>query len=84
MADQETKQLPYVEETVLKKRKNNEEWAIKRRERIEAQKQKNKDISKSAIKRPEQFVQEFREKVSIFIPGLWIVSRILLMPWELN
>lgn len=62
MADQETKQLPYVEETVLKKRKNNEEWAIKRRERIEAQKKKNKDISKSLTKRPEQFVREFREK----------------------
>lgn len=62
MADGEGKPLAYVEETVLKKRKNNEEWAIKRRERVAAQKKTNLERSKSAIKRPEQFVQEYRGK----------------------
>ena len=65
MADEEPKPLAYVQETVLKKRKNNEEWAVKRREKIEAQKKRNKDSAKAAIKRPEQFVQEYRDKVTM-------------------
>ncbi|KAJ6818905.1 60S ribosomal protein L7-1-like [Iris pallida] len=60
--DAEAQPLAYVQETVLKKRKNNDEWAIKRRERVEARKQRNKDDLKHAIKKPEQFVQEYRDK----------------------
>ncbi|ONK72395.1 uncharacterized protein A4U43_C04F18980 [Asparagus officinalis] len=67
MADEGQKRLDYVEETVLKKRKNNDQWAIKRREQIESRKQRNKDITKSAIKRPEQFVQEYRLKELDFV-----------------
>lgn len=67
MADEEHQPLNYVHETVLKKRKNNDEWALKRRERLDAQKQKTKDKKKAAIKRPEQFVKEFRDKELDFI-----------------
>lgn len=67
MADGDAQPLAYIDETVLKKRKNNEEWAIKRRERIATQKKANKDRAKSAIKRPEQFVQEYRDKELDFV-----------------
>lgn len=62
MADEEQKPLAFVHETVLKKRKTNEEWAIKRRERLDARKQRSKESLKLAIKRPEQFVKEYRGK----------------------
>ncbi|XP_072973295.1 large ribosomal subunit protein uL30y-like [Typha angustifolia] len=62
MEDEETKPLPYVRETVLKKRKTNEDWAVKRRERLGARKNRGKENSKFAIKRPEEFVKEYRDK----------------------
>ncbi|KAJ0972249.1 hypothetical protein J5N97_020208 [Dioscorea zingiberensis] len=54
--------LNYVHETVLKKRKNNEEWAVKRRAQLAARKHRNEESLKLAIKRPEQFVKEYRGK----------------------
>lgn len=63
MAEEEPNQLNYVVETVLKKRKEKEDWAIKRRERLDAKK-KRKGEYKSTIKRPEQFIKEYRDKVS--------------------
>ncbi|XP_008781851.2 60S ribosomal protein L7-2-like [Phoenix dactylifera] len=62
MAEEEPQPLTYVHETVLKKRKNNEEWAIKRREQLEARKKRNKRDLKFAIKRPEEFVKEYCDK----------------------
>lgn len=64
MADDEPQPLNYVQETVLKKRKNNEEWVIKKRERL-AERKKSKESLKPAIKRPEEFVKEYRDKVSL-------------------
>lgn len=66
MADEEPQPLTYVHETVLKKRKNNEEWAVKRRQRLGARKQQKREDLKLAIKRPEEFVKEYRDKVSHF------------------
>jgi large subunit ribosomal protein L7e len=43
-------QLPYVE-TVLKKRKQNEDWAVKNRERKAAKMQRGEYERKGAIKR---------------------------------
>lgn len=63
MAEEEQNQLNYVVETVLKKRKAKEDWFIKRRERLDAKK-KRKEEHRSAIKRPEQFVKEYRDKVA--------------------
>lgn len=70
MAEEEPQLLAYVHETVLKKRKNNEEWAIKRREQLEARKKRNKENLKLTIKRPEEFVKEYRAKVSL-LHQLW-------------
>ncbi|KAM0900470.1 hypothetical protein ACQ4PT_020605 [Festuca glaucescens] len=63
MAEEEgTQQLDFVRETVLKKRKVNEDWAIKNRERKAAKRQRRRNDAKGAIKRPEDFVREFRNK----------------------
>ncbi|KAJ8624097.1 hypothetical protein MRB53_032627 [Persea americana] len=62
MADEEPKPLTYIPETVLKKRKSNEEWAIKKRERLEARRQSFKEDRKLIFKRAEQFIKEFRDK----------------------
>ncbi|KAF0909769.1 hypothetical protein E2562_000095 [Oryza meyeriana var. granulata] len=67
MAEEGTQQLPYVRETVLKKRKVNEDWAIKNRERKAAKRQRRRDDGKGAIKRPEDFVREFRNKELDFV-----------------
>lgn len=68
MAEEEgTQQLPFVRETVLKKRKDNEEWATKNRERKAAKRQRRRHDAKGAIKRPEDFVKEFRNKELDFL-----------------
>lgn len=67
MAEEGTQQLPFVRETVLKKRKDNEEWATKNRERKAAKRQRRRHDAKGAIKRPEDFVKEFRNKELDFL-----------------
>ncbi|XP_077222419.1 large ribosomal subunit protein uL30y-like [Tasmannia lanceolata] len=67
MADEEPKPLTYIPETLLKKRKNNEEWAIKRRERLDAQKIRSKENRKLIFKRAEQYIKEYRDKELDFI-----------------
>lgn len=42
MAEEKSQPLAYVHETVLKKGKNNEEWAVKRREQLEARKKRQR------------------------------------------
>ncbi|KAL5980347.1 hypothetical protein ACLOJK_028255 [Asimina triloba] len=54
--------LNYVPETVLKKRKSNEEWAVKKREKLEGRKQQSIEGRKFIFKRAEQFIKEFRNK----------------------
>ena len=71
MAEEESQPLAYVHETVLKRRKNNEEWAIKRREQLDARKKRKKEDLKLAIRRPEEFVKEYRDKVRILLTFLW-------------
>ncbi|KAG9152404.1 hypothetical protein Leryth_015808 [Lithospermum erythrorhizon] len=53
-------QMNYIDEVVLKKRRNNDQWAITRRQRLEQKIQKKK--SGFVIKKPEQFIREFRDK----------------------
>ncbi|XP_057970206.1 large ribosomal subunit protein uL30y-like [Malania oleifera] len=62
MADEEAKPLTYIPEIVLKKRKSNEEWALRRREQLEQRRWKAKEDRKFAFKRAEQFVDEYRKK----------------------
>jgi large subunit ribosomal protein L7e len=68
MAEEGTMQaLPYVKETVLKKRKQNEDWAVRNRERKAAKRQRRVNERKGTIKRPEEFVTEFRNKERDFL-----------------
>ncbi|KZV43087.1 hypothetical protein F511_04479 [Dorcoceras hygrometricum] len=56
--------LNYIPEVVLKKRKNNEESAIRRKLQLQ-ERVKRRKSEKFAIKKPEQFIREFRDKVKI-------------------
>ncbi|KAK2970273.1 hypothetical protein RJ640_021348, partial [Escallonia rubra] len=62
MADEEPKPLTYVPEVILKKRKNNEDWAIRRKLQLEQRVKKSKGDN-FVIKKPEQFIREYRDKV---------------------
>lgn len=53
--------LNYIPEVVLKKRKNNEQWAIRRKLQQE-EKAKRQKPSNFIIKKPEQFIREYRDK----------------------
>lgn len=55
-------QLGFVKESVLKKRKENVDWAVRNRERKAAKRQRIRDGNKVAVRRPEEFVAEFRAK----------------------
>lgn len=72
MAEEEPKQLNYIPEVILKKRKNNEEWAIRRKQQLE-QRVKRLKADNFVIKKPEQFIREFRDKVIISF-NLWILG----------
>ncbi|KAF0895890.1 hypothetical protein E2562_017536 [Oryza meyeriana var. granulata] len=56
MAEEGTQQLPYVRETVLKKRKVNKDWAVKNRERKAAKRQQRRRRDDGGIKRPEDYL----------------------------
>nr|GEW99167.1 ribosomal protein L30/L7 family protein [Tanacetum cinerariifolium] len=61
MAEEEPKPLNFVNEIVLKKRKNNEDWANRRKEQLEQRVKKSKSDN-FVIKKPEQFIREYRDK----------------------
>lgn len=61
MAEEEPKSLTYIDEVVLKKRKSNEDWAIRRKQQLEERVKKSKGDN-FVIKKPEQFVREYRDK----------------------
>ncbi|XP_074576592.1 large ribosomal subunit protein uL30y-like [Curcuma longa] len=64
---EEPQPLNYVHETVLKKRKTSEDWAIKRRELLAEKKRSKQERFKRPIKRPEEFVKEYRDKELDFV-----------------
>ncbi|KAK6120466.1 hypothetical protein DH2020_045803 [Rehmannia glutinosa] len=53
--------LNYIPEVVLKKRKNNEEWAIRRKLQLQERVKRHKSDN-FLIKKPEQFIREYRDK----------------------
>lgn len=58
-----TQKLNHIPEIVLKKRRSTEEWAARRRTQLaEKTNLKKKRADQTFIKKPEQFVQEYREK----------------------
>ncbi|XP_021740681.1 60S ribosomal protein L7-1-like [Chenopodium quinoa] len=62
MAEKEEQALNYIEETVLKKRKHSEDWAIRRRQQLLERQWKIKQDKKLAFKKPEDFIKEYRSK----------------------
>jgi large subunit ribosomal protein L7e len=60
-------ELAFVKETVLKKRKENADWALRNRERKAAKRQRIRAENKAIVKRPEDFVAAFRNKERDFL-----------------
>jgi len=60
-------QLAFVEESKLKKRKENVDWAVRNRERKAAKRERIRDEHKVIVKRPEDFVTAFRNKERDFL-----------------
>ncbi|XP_052173865.1 60S ribosomal protein L7-1-like [Diospyros lotus] len=58
---EEPKPLNYIPEVILKKRRNNEEWAIRRKQQLEQRVRKSKRDN-FVIKKPEQFIREYRDR----------------------
>ncbi|GFQ03583.1 mRNA-decapping enzyme subunit 2 [Phtheirospermum japonicum] len=54
--------LNYIPEVVLKKRKANDSWAIERKLQLQERLKRRKPNS-SFIKKPEQFIREYRDKM---------------------
>ncbi|KAL2539368.1 60S ribosomal protein L7-1 [Abeliophyllum distichum] len=59
--EEESKPLNYIPEVVLKKRRNNEEWAIRRKLQLEERVKRLKSDN-FIIKKPQQFIREYRDK----------------------
>ena len=72
MAEEEPKPLNYIPEVILKKRKSNEEWAIRRKQQLEQRVRKSKGDN-FVIKKPEQFIREHRDRVITLIVSLFVV-----------
>ncbi|GKV00303.1 hypothetical protein SLEP1_g13017 [Rubroshorea leprosula] len=51
-----------VPESVLKKRKRNEEWELAKKQKLEAVKKSNAEKRKLIFKRAEQYAKEYKEK----------------------
>uniref|UniRef100_A0A0D6QZT5 Ribosomal protein L30 ferredoxin-like fold domain-containing protein n=1 Tax=Araucaria cunninghamii TaxID=56994 RepID=A0A0D6QZT5_ARACU len=62
MAEEEVKAISVVPESVLKKRKRNEEWEKNKKEQIAAAKAKNAQNRKLIFKRAEQYIKEYRDQ----------------------
>lgn len=92
MAEEEAQQpLAFVAETVLKKRKSTEALALTRKAQLEFGKsgQKNKKSKVEDIKRPEEFIKQYRDQVNFnfyyfilfvsFVSIVGLVIRLLMM-----
>lgn len=63
--------LHTVPETLLKKRKRDEQWALARKEQLQEAKVRNAKNRKVIFKRAEQYIKEYRQQVSA--PGAVVV-----------
>ncbi|XP_054814329.1 60S ribosomal protein L7-1 [Prosopis cineraria] len=84
MAEEEPKPLNYIPETILKKRKSSEALALRKRDQLQQKKFQTKN-SKDYVKKPEDFIIEYRNKELDLVRMKRRVKRIkkqpeLLMP----
>ncbi|KAF2305282.1 hypothetical protein GH714_003462 [Hevea brasiliensis] len=59
---EETKAEAIIPESVLKKRKRSEEWALLKNQELKAKKEKNAENRKIIFKRAEKYSKEYREQ----------------------
>ncbi|GAB2253726.1 hypothetical protein Droror1_Dr00021535 [Drosera rotundifolia] len=84
MGDEVQAPLPYIQETVLKKRKSSEEWAIRRRQQLEDRKWKIKANKQLTFKRAEQYIKEFRGKELDLVRMKYRARKFRAVPGKLN
>ncbi|XP_048436046.1 60S ribosomal protein L7-1-like isoform X2 [Pyrus x bretschneideri] len=60
MTEETAQQLTYIPEVILKRRKTNEELALRRKEQLEQRKFKSQQNKQEYIKKPEAFIKEYR------------------------
>ncbi|XXG58096.1 hypothetical protein AAC387_Pa04g0491 [Persea americana] len=59
---EEVKGVAVIPESVLKKRKRSEEWALAKKQEIEAKKKKNKETRKLIFNRAKQYAEKYKEQ----------------------
>lgn len=64
MAESQAKVGPMVPESVLKKQKRSEEWALKKKEELVALKKKNSENRKLIFNKAKQYTKEYEEQVT--------------------
>uniref|UniRef100_A0A5B6YG56 Putative 60S ribosomal protein L7-2 n=1 Tax=Davidia involucrata TaxID=16924 RepID=A0A5B6YG56_DAVIN len=62
MGEEEVKGSAVVPESVLKKQKRNEEWALAKKQELEAAKKKNAENRKLIFNRAKQYAKEYEEQ----------------------
>lgn len=62
---EEVKGGPVIPESVLKKRKREEEWALAKKQELEASKKKNAENRKLIYNRAKLYAKEYDEQVLI-------------------
>ncbi|KAF8400237.1 hypothetical protein HHK36_013534 [Tetracentron sinense] len=62
MGEEEVKGGPVIPESVLKKRKRSEEWALAKKQELEATKKKNGENRKLIFCRAKQYAKEYEEQ----------------------
>ena len=65
MVKKAEKKAPTVPESVLKRRKRDEDWAAKKAATATDAKKKARDSRKDIFKRAESYVKEYRDQVSM-------------------
>ncbi|XP_074286344.1 large ribosomal subunit protein uL30y-like [Silene latifolia] len=66
MVEEATKAV-IVPESVLKKQKREEEWALAKKQEVEAQKKKNRENRKLLFKKAQQYAKEYQEEEKLAI-----------------
>lgn len=63
MGEEEAKGGQVIPESVLKKQKRNEEWALAKKQGVEATKKKNSENRKLIYSRAKLYAKEYEEQV---------------------
>lgn len=66
----EASPLVTVPESVLKKRKRDEQWTIARKKQTEETKVKSSQNRKTIFKRAEQYIKQYRQQVILHLFGV--------------